>query len=95
VNGDGIPPSDKSMRELQEKSRKELEAILGVQKLVTDSGAPRIWLVALIVGFTVILILFAYFVNKLWWIPACIFIFVLVMWLVVFLKTRQQGKTGV
>ncbi len=82
MSKDAIPPPV--------KSRKELEAMLGIQKLVNERGTPRIWFVALIVGLTAVLVLFAVFVYWLWWVPAGFFVFMLVMWWIVLLKMRQQ-----
>jgi len=86
MSEDAIPPSV--------KSRQELEALLGIRKLVNERGTPRFWFIALIVGLAAILVLLAVFAYWLWWIPAGIFVFMLVMWPIALLKMRHQEREG-
>lgn len=70
----------------------ELETALGYRHIFDERGMPRISVVALLVGFTAILILLATFVNWLWWIPAGIFVFGLAMMFFSYYMMRRQRR---
>jgi len=95
MSGEEIPPS---VRE-QVKAAQELETALGIRHAYDERGRPRIGILVLTGGFTAVLVLFAVFVNWLWWIPAGIFLFALVMMLFTYLMIRRlrarEEKKGV
>jgi len=81
------PPS---VKRAQEKATLSLAYALGIRQHTDERGMPRIRFIVSFVGFTAILVLFAVFVNWLWWIPAGIFVFVLLMMSFSFLMMRRE-----
>jgi len=76
------------------KGRLEYEASLGHQWLFDKRGMPRFGFIVLLVGFTAILVLLAAFAYWMWWIPAGIFVFILVMMSFSFFMVRHQRRKG-
>ena len=93
MSGEGTPPS---VKRAQEKAALSLAEALGVRQYADGRGMPRIRFIVLFVGFTAVLVLFAVFVNWIWWIPAGIFVFMLVMMSFAFLMMRRgrEKKKG-
>jgi Flp pilus assembly protein TadB len=86
MSGEGNPPS---VRE-QEKAALEIVTAIGYRRCFNEGGKPKTGVIVLLVGFTAVLVLFAVFVNWLWWIPAGIFIFGLVGMSFFYLMMRRQ-----
>ena len=88
MSEEGIPPSVK--RAQQEKAVLEIEAATGYRHIFDEHGKPKVRTIVFIVGFTIVLVLFAIFLNWLWWIPADIFIFGLVGMSFFYLMMRRE-----
>ena len=83
MNGEGIPPSVRRTQENVTKSP-------GSRPNTDEQGMLRIRLIVLFAGVTTVFILFAVFVNWIWWIPTGIFIFMLVTMTYAFLMMRRE-----